>query len=69
MADRFNMVEKEFRQDIKEIKETLSKMQVSIAILSTKQKSTFAFGSWFINIIITVIVATSTVLLGNRFHH
>lgn len=52
MSDRIDRVEDQLREEVKEIKDILSKMQVSLAVLQSKQN----IGAWIFNSLLTVTV-------------
>lgn len=63
MVDRLDRVEDQLREEIKEIKDKLTDIQVSLEVLKSKQNT----GAWIFKLVLTIVVASISGLLGAHF--
>lgn len=61
--ERSERVEQEFRQEFKEIREILTEIKESIAVLKTKQ----GIGTWIFNSLVTITIAVVSGFFGANF--
>lgn len=63
LEDRISRVEDQFWKEVKENKDTLNKIEKSLAVLNAKQH----MGAWFFKIAITLIAAALSGFFGAHF--